>query len=332
MSGRRKGEFAHRIETPETWVPPLETEKNEAGLYVPVRGSGANYTPTILSPNAFKAGFAVTGGAERGRRAVGEVGMEPDWDVLQRQPAIQRMATHIGAAYDAALKTKGLRGAGENLYKEGRGLYDERRAELTRLGEQFNETRDKRGMPLYFENNPEVAGLAISHLYSHAGGRISEKALNKTLVTGGIVSGGANLRTNQAMANAIETGAHPMDVIAQQHAHGGEVYDIAGATLDQDKWKGEWGGVQRGIGYPITRQQHDLARGIAYGMTDRGISGNSPTAARRYMAFQGAHLLAQHGPGGVVERTGRKDSPARFQAITSAPWAQMVEKTGGRFH
>ena len=147
MSGRRKGELVHRIETPETWTPPLETEQTPSGLYVPARSMGQNYSPTILSPNAFKAGFAALGDTNRGRRSVGELGTDPNWDVLQRQPAIQRMATHIRGAYMASLSTKGKTGEGENLYREGRGLYDQRKAELTRIGEKFSVHRAKRGLP-----------------------------------------------------------------------------------------------------------------------------------------------------------------------------------------
>lgn len=322
MSGRRKGDFAHRIENPEKWSPPLQTEKNESGLYVPVRSLGDSYSPTILSPNAFKAGFAVMGDTQRGRRAVGELGMTPNWDALQSHPRIQQMAEHIKAAYQASLNNK-------TMYTEGRTFYNKQNKEMAELGERFNETRAQRGMPTYFENDPAVAGIALSHLYRHAGARLADPALAKTLKTGEVGRTRA-FRTHEAMANAIEQGVHPLDILAQQQGgHGGEDYDIAGATLNQNKWKGSWGGVQRGIGYPITSSQHDMARGAVY-ETDRGIKGNSPTAARRYMAFQGAHLLAQHGPGGIVETTGTNDPPARFQAITNMPWSRLIERTGGR--
>lgn len=280
--------------------------RTKSGLIVP-DDKGTLYVPQSLSPETFSSAFPKEVNPATGRNVASTT---PDWDQVMRIPEVRRGAENLVRMYGEAVKNP-------EMLAEGKRYYGKENTRLSHIGEQFNETRAKRGMQTYYENDPAVAGLLLAGSFSQNNSERGRERLLHQAVTTGNVAGHVSTKS---IEQAIGSGTHAMDVFANMGGGEGlKLYDYSGSIYHPGAWTGEWRGVRRGLGYTIDRHQHDIVMGEKFGETKRPLS-SSPTNARRYRVFQGAHLLAHMGPGGTEERYGHGDSPDAFQAITWGPW------------
>lgn len=281
-------------------------KKTESGLIVP-DDKGTLYVPQSLSPSTFSSAFPKEVSPATGREVIS---MTPDWDQAFRIPEVRRGAENLVRLYGESVRNP-------EMLAQGRSYYPRERARLGHIGEQFNQVRSQRGMPTYFEDEPEVAGLLLAGSFSQNNSEQGrERLLHQAATTGSVAGHLSTKHINQA----IDTGTHAMDVFASMGGGQGlKLYDYSGSIYHPGAWQGQWRGVQRGVGYTIDRHQHDAVMGERFGDTKRPLS-SSPVNARRYRTFQAAHLLAHMGPGGTEELYGHGDSPDTFQALTWGPW------------
>lgn len=280
--------------------------KTESGLIVPDE-MGLSYAPRSMPKEAFSSAFPSSINPETNRKVISTT---PDWDALMRLPAIRAGADNLIGLYKTAVNNP-------KMLEEGRQYYGKENRRLTHVGEQFNEVRARRGLPTYYENDPAVAGLLLAGSYSMNNSEKNRERLVAKAASTGDTSG--HLGTKY-IDSAISSGTHAMDLFANMGGgHGLKLYDYSGSILHPGQWRGEWRGVQRGTGHTVDRHQHDAIMGEKMGDFKRPLS-SSDVNVRRYRAFQGAHMLAQHGPGGVEEMYGHNDSPDTFQAVTWGPW------------
>jgi hypothetical protein len=284
--------------------------RTDSGLIVPDK-LGLSYTPQTLPKEAFSDAFAKEDytNPETGRTTK-RTSMTPDWDTLMRNPMVRQGAANLVGLYSTAVKNP-------EMLRQGQQYYANENSRLSHIGEQFNETRARRGMQTYNEDSPTDAGLLLSGSYSLNNSEKNRERLVQRAASTGDTSGHLGTRI---IDQAISTGQHPMDVFsAMGGGEGLKLYDYSGSINQPGNWRGEWRGVQRGTGHTIDRHQHDAVMGAKMGDFQRPLS-SSPVNARRYRAFQAAHMLAQYGPGGTEELYGNNDSPDTFQAVTWGPW------------
>lgn len=285
-------------------------KKTDSGLIVPDE-MGLSYAPSSFPPSAFSSAFPKESFTNpKTGRTTQRTSMTPDWDALMRSPEVRRGAENLVGLYSTAVRNP-------EMLQQGRDYYPKENRRLTHIGEQFNEVRAKRGLQTYSEEDPAVAGLLLAGAFSQNNKEANrERLISQTIKTGDV----ARHLGTRTINSAIETGTHAMDVFANMgKGHGLKLYDYSGSIYHPGQWSGEWRGVNRGPGYTIDRHQHDAVMGQPMGDFKRPLSSDDVNI-RRYRAFQAAHLLAQHGPGGTEELYGHGDSPDTFQAITWGPW------------
>lgn len=245
--------------------------------------------PTIL------AGFPkVMGSSGRMVRST-----TPNLDILRESPTLRSMAMRIA---DTAMS------APSDAVEAGRQFYARERSRLLHVGSGFNESRAQRGMPTYFEDQPEVAGALLTTQFSqNTNEKRRHQLVEHARTTGEILPHLATGRINSAIAE----GKHPMDLVSEQYGGEGlKLYDFTGSSMYPETWKGEWGGRQRGLGYTIDRHSHDIAMGHPFGNSERGLN------TMRYRTHQVAHLLAHEAVGSEFPGLSR----AQFQAIPWVGW------------
>lgn len=264
-------------------------------------GGGASRLPTGPAPlpdsvrNAFPKETN-----EKGRLVTGR---EIDLSKAARLAPIQRMTDNIANHAQRAIDN--------GLLGEAKGYYPEQHQRAAEIGKEFNDKRAARGLPVYHPEEPHLAGLLLSGGYSQNNSETNRnRMLERSMATGDVQQ---HLSTRR-IEDAILSGRHPMETFGSL-----KLRDYTGSINDPEHYSGEFGGVQKGLGYTIDRHQHDLAHNRAYGEVDRGISGEaSPINTQRYRAHQAANYLAHQ----VIEQSnsGLHVSRPAFQALGWGGW------------
>ena len=217
-----------------------------------------------------------------------------DLPSLQSHRSVRHMADRI-AETAAVTERKGMMGEALQWYPNER----ERNASI---GIAFNNERAKKGLSLYYPDQPHLAGQLLASGYSQNNNEKNRESLiKKSMATGEVQK---HLST-PVLQNAIDNHLHPENVFT-----GPKLHDFLGSIAHPDDWTG--GG--RGLGYTIDRHQHDAAMGQKFGNAGRSIA-SGESDVRRYRVLQAAHHLAHQ-----FYDPSQKLSRPQFQAASWIGW------------